>query len=155
MKGYRLGFEVSSDHYSTHISYAMVWAEEPTREAILDAFKRRHSYGANDNIILDVRCGEKMMGDVFTVRGKPTLSIKVIGTQPLARVSIVRGAGGDTPIYVYDTRPDKQEVELTWTDQEPEWGKTAYYYVRVEQVKPEDGAGALAWASPMWIQVER
>ncbi|MBM4050589.1 MAG: hypothetical protein FJ279_36295, partial [Planctomycetes bacterium] len=62
-RGYRLGFQVSSDHVSTHLSYGIVYAETPTREGILDGFKRRHSYGANDNIILDVRCGEHLMGD--------------------------------------------------------------------------------------------
>src|SRR5205814_4870149 len=45
-KGYRLGFQSSSDHISTHISYAVALAEAPTRAAILDAFKRRHCYGA-------------------------------------------------------------------------------------------------------------
>ena len=47
MKGYRLGFQSSSDHISTHISYCNVWVEEPTREAILEAHEapprlRRH-----------------------------------------------------------------------------------------------------------------
>jgi hypothetical protein len=154
-KGHRLGIEVSSDHYSTHISYAVVFAEEPTRKGILDAFQKRHSYGANDNIILDVRCGEKMMGDVFELRGKPSLRVKAVGTQPIARVSIVRGVGSEVPRYVYDTEPKKKEVELTWTDEAPEWGKTNYYYVRIEQTRPKGGAGALAWASPMWITVRK
>jgi len=155
MKGYRLGFESSSDHYSTHISYSMVWAEETSREAILDGFKKRHCYGANDNIILDVRCGNQMMGDVFTLSERPELTIAVIGTAPIERLSIVRGTGSDAPRYVYDAAPNKQEVRLRWSDQAPEWGKTSYYYVRVEQVRPEGGYGALAWASPMWIELKR
>jgi hypothetical protein len=155
MKGYRLGFECSSDHYSTHISYAVVYAEERTREAILDGFKKRHSYGANDNIILDVRCGEKMMGDAFVLNEKPRLEIHAIGTEPIARLSIIRGTGSDTPQYVYDASPNEQEVKITWTDQDPAWGSTSYYYVRVEQVRPENGNGALAWASPMWIELKR
>ena len=155
MKGYRLGFEVSSDHYSSHISYAMVWVEEGSREGILAGFKKRHSYGANDNIILDVRSGEHMMGDVFTHQGAPQLEISVIGTEPIARLSIIRGVAGDVPRYVYDAEPNRQEIKLTWTDAAPEWGRTNYYYVRVEQVRPEGGYGALAWASPMWIDVRR
>jgi len=154
MKGYRLGFQSSSDHYSTHISYAVAYAEAPTREAILDAFKKRHCYGANDNIILDVRCGKQMMGDIFTLEGKPTLEVVAIGTEPIARVSIVRGVGKEIPTYVYDVKPGKQEVRFTFTDQAPETGKTSYYYVRVEQAIPEGGFGALAWGSPMWITVE-
>lgn len=154
-KGYRLGFESSSDHYSSHISYAMVWTEDRSREAIVDAFKKRHCYGANDNIILDVRCGEKMMGDEFELRGKPEFKIKAIGTRPIARLSIVRGVGSSAPIYVYDTQPNKQELELTWVDAAPEWDKTNYYYVRIEQVRPENGYGAMAWASPMWIHLRQ
>ena len=152
-KGYKLGFESSSDHYSTHISYAIVYAERPGREAILDGFKKRHCYAANDNIILDVRCGERMMGDLFELAGKPTLTVKAVGTLPIARVSIVRGVGSDVPRYVYDAEPGTQQVELSWTDQSPVVGKTSYYYVRVEQQRPEGGFGSLAWASPMWITV--
>jgi hypothetical protein len=155
MKGYRLGFEVSSDHYSTHISYAVVYAEEPTRQGILNGLKQRHCYGANDNIILDVRCGNHMMGDSFALQGKPQLDITAIGTEPIARLSIIRGVGTAAPTYVYDGAPNKQELKLRWTDESPEWGQTNYYYVRVEQVRPSEGYGALAWASPMWIDVKR
>jgi len=151
MKGYRLGFQSSSDHYSTHISYALVYAEEATREGILEGFKRRHCYAANDNIILDVRCGDHMMGDIFTLRGMPTLRIMAVGTAPIARVSIIRGVGADKPRYVYDVRPNKQKLNLTWTDNSPAWNTQAHYYVRIEQLPPKQGNGALAWASPMWI----
>ncbi|MHC4403750.1 MAG: hypothetical protein ACYTG0_29180 [Planctomycetota bacterium] len=154
-KGYRLGFQVSSDHVSTHLSYAVVYVEDTSREAILDAFKRRHCYGANDNVILDVRCGDRMMGDQFTHRGPPQLDVMAVGTQPIARLSIIRGAGDGMPLYVYDAEPNAREVKLRWTDRAPEWGKVNYYYVRIEQTRPADGAGALAWASPMWIEVER
>ena len=54
-KGYRLGFESSSDHVSTHLSYAIVYAEDTTRPALIEAFKKRHCYAATDNILLDVR----------------------------------------------------------------------------------------------------
>ena len=37
---YRLGFQASSDHISTHISFAVAIAESATRAAILDAFQR-------------------------------------------------------------------------------------------------------------------
>ncbi len=154
-KGIRLGFQSSSDHYSSHISYAIVYAEDTSREAILDAFKKRHCYGANDNIILDVRCGEKMMGDIFELKGKPTLKIHAEGTLPIERLTIVRGVDREMPVYVYDGKPNKKQVDLTWTDESPAWGRENYYYVRVEQQRPAQGAGSLAWASPMWIQVSK
>ena len=69
-KGYRLGFESSSDHVSTHLSYAIVYAEDTTRPAIIDAFKKRHCYAATDNILLDVRSGDHLMGDIFATEGE-------------------------------------------------------------------------------------
>jgi hypothetical protein len=140
-KGYRLGFQSSSDHISTHISYAVAYAEAPTREAILDAFKKRHSYGATDNIILEVRSGDQLMGDEFETRKAPRLQIRALGTKPIARVIVVK----DNKI-VHTATPGKASVQLTWMDADAR-ARTSYYYVRVEQ---EDGQ--LAWASPMWIR---
>jgi len=140
-KGYRLGFQSSSDHVSTHMSYCNVWAEEHSSEAILAAMKARHVYGATDNIIADVRCGEHFMGDEFTLAEKPTLKIRLVGTAPFAKVHVIKDGA-----YVHTAEPNKQEVELQWTDFQPQAGKTSYYYVRGEQ---QDGE--LVWASPMWI----
>ena len=81
--------------------------------------------------------------------------IKAVGTEAIARLSIIRGVGTEKPTYVYNGEPNKQSVELTWTDQKPAWGQRSYYYVRVEQTRPKEGGfGALAWASPMWITAE-
>ena len=55
------------------MSYCNCGCGTPTREAILDAFQKRHVYGATDNILADVRCGEHIMGDVFsTPRSRPS-----------------------------------------------------------------------------------
>ncbi|HYT90585.1 MAG TPA: hypothetical protein VEL76_17895, partial [Gemmataceae bacterium] len=40
-KGYRFGFQSSSDHVSTHMSYAVVLTADVSRQGIIDAFKRR------------------------------------------------------------------------------------------------------------------
>lgn len=144
-KGYRLGFESSSDHVSTHLSYAVVFAEDTSRAAIIDAFKRRHCYAATDNILLDVRSGPHMMGDTFTATGKPGLKIKVRGTSPVARVHIIRDNK-----YAFTTEPGTAEVALNYTDDEAKAGETHYYYVRVEQKD-----GNLAWGSPVWITIEK
>jgi hypothetical protein len=143
-KGYRLGFQASSDHTSTHISFCNVWVEQPTRENILQAMKQRHTYGATDDIIADVRCGDQMMGDEFQTSAAPSLKVKLIGTGPFKRVDIVKDNA-----YVYQAKPGKAEVEFTWTDMSPKAG-TSYYYVRGEQ---EDGE--LVWVSPMWINYAR
>jgi hypothetical protein len=143
-KGIKLGYQASSDHISTHISYGMVFVERPTRQDILNAFKRRHSYAATDNILLVVTCGEHLMGDEFTLKKPPILDIHVVGTAPIARLHIIKDFK-----HVYTTEPKRREVKLRWQDNDIERGKTSWYYVRVEQ---EDGQ--LAWSSPMWIRYE-
>ncbi len=139
-KGYRLGFESSSDHVSTHISFAIALAERHDREAILAAFRQRHCYGATDDIILDVRSGSQMMGDEFKTGTSPSLQIHAIGTQPLKQIDILK----DSEV-VETVKPGEVEYKGSWTDPHPSSG-VHYYYVRIEQADE-----ALAWASPMWI----
>jgi hypothetical protein len=140
-KGYRLGFECSSDHISTHMSYAVLLTDDISRQGVIDAFRKRHSYGATDNIILAVRSGGHIMGDEFETAERPTLDIVVQGTAPIAKLHVIRDNK-----YVYTTEPNEPEVKLRYTDTAAATGKLHYYYVRIEQAD-----GSLAWASPMWI----
>ncbi len=143
-KGYKLGFQCSSDHVSTHISYAIVFTESPTRQDILDAFRKRHSYGATDNILLVVTAGEHLMGDAFTSKEPIRLDIYAVGTASIARVHILKDFR-----YVYTVEPKRREVRFRWQDNAVEKGRESWYYVRVEQ---EDGQ--LAWSSPIWVKYE-
>ena len=70
-KGYRLGFEASSDHISTHMSYCNLWVTNRTREGVMEAFRKRRIYGSTDNILADVRCGAHFMGEEFTMTTAP------------------------------------------------------------------------------------
>jgi hypothetical protein len=139
-KGYRLGFQSSSDHISTHISYCIVLAESLDREAFVTAMKKRHCYAATDDIILDIRSGEHLMGEAFKTDAAPSLQITAIGTKPLTRVDILK----DHEV-VATLKPGNQEYKGTWTDPKPSAG-VHYYYVRAMQEDDE-----LAWGSPMWI----
>ena len=76
---------------STHLSYAVVYAEDTTRPAIIEAFKKRHCYAATDNILLDVRSGGHFMGDAFATRERPGFDIKVKGTAAVTKVHVIRG----------------------------------------------------------------
>ncbi len=143
-KGYKLGFQCSSDHESTHMSYAVVFVEYPTRKDILEAFKKRHCYGATDNILLIVTSGEYLMGDAFTSKEPVRLDIYAVGTAPIVRLHIIKDFQ-----YVYTATPNRREVRLSWMDNAAQKGRTSWYYVRVEQTD-----GQLAWASPMWVQYE-
>ncbi len=139
---YKIGFQASSDHISTHISYAVALAEDATRPAILDAFRRRHCYAATDNIIMDVRSGDHVMGDEFIATGPVALDIVAHGTGPIARVDVIKDFR-----FAYSTEPRKQRVAFRWTDDEKNRpAGLSWYYVRVIQ---EDGQ--IAWASPLWV----
>jgi hypothetical protein len=143
-KGYRLGFQSSSDHISTHISFCIVMAERADRESILAAMKKRHCYAATDDIILDVRSGKHLMGDEFKTDAAPVLQIKAIGVKPLKQIDIIK----DSQV-VATFKPEGREYKSTWTDPKPTSG-VHYYYVRAEQADEE-----LAWGSPMWIDYAR
>jgi hypothetical protein len=148
-KGIKFSFQSSSDHGSTHISYAMIYAEDATRESIHKAMKLRHTYGATDNIIADSRCKaadgtERMMGDEFTVTGAPTISLKLLGTTPFEKVTLIKDN-----VEIPMNAPKEKDISLSWTDPKPEKGRTSYYYFRGEQTN-----GELVWVSPMWIKSE-
>jgi hypothetical protein len=82
-----------------------------------------------------------MLGDVFTTAEPPTLRLKLGGTAPFAKVTLVKD---DEEIHVIT--PKTNDVELTWTDPKPVAGQRSYYYFRGEQTN-----GELVWVSPMWI----
>ena len=141
-KGYTLGTIASSDHYSTHYSYAMVYTSAFTRDGILDAIRRRHTYGATDNIILEVRMGDHFMGDRLRADEPLPIRVRVRGTADIDKVHVIRDGR-----IVHTHRPGGQETDFQFTDADSgAGGSSHYYYVRVEQVD-----GQIAWGSPMWI----
>ena len=142
-KGYRIGVIASSDHFSTHISYAMVYTPGTSREAIHDSIRSRRTYGATDNIVLDFRLGDAFMGEEVAVSDSPRVLVRARGTDRIAAIHLIRDAG-----YVYKVQPGRQEAEFEYLDVEAGPGEH-WYYVRVEQ---EDGE--LAWSSPIWVTLE-
>ena len=142
-KGYRLGTTASSDHGSTHISYSMVYTPANDRESILDAIRQRHTYGGTDNLIVEAWANGHFMGDEFTTSERPSLRLKVRGTGPILRVDLIRNNQ-----YIYNSAPEKRDVEINYVDMEAKPGLN-YYYFRVVQ---EDGE--VAWASPVWINLK-
>jgi hypothetical protein len=139
-KGYKLGIITSSDHGSTHISYAMVYTPDYSRQGILDAIRKRHTYGATDNIIMDVRMGEHFMGDEFAMNRQLPIRVKARGTRNVARVDVIKDNN-----VIYTAEPKAQNVSFEYTDKAPAAGQH-FYYVRLMQ---EDGM--IAWSSPFFI----
>jgi hypothetical protein len=151
-KGYKLGVQASSDHLSTHISYAVLLVENFTREGMLSAIRRRHAYGATDNIILDVTLetpdGERaIQGDIVYSAPRPRLKAFIRGTSSVERVDIIKNNN-----VVYSTNPGCQSCNVEYTDFDPDGAMGAvnsesFYYVRARQLD-----GQLAWSSPIWVR---
>ena len=143
-KGYRLGVQASSDHWSTHYSYACLLVERFDAQGLMDAMRRRHAYAATDNIVLDFRAEEggrtHIMGDAFDADSGATLRVHAQGTAPVADVVLIR----DNRV-VYTRKPDASRVDFSFLETDPEPG-THFYYVRLQQAD-----GHVAWSSPIWI----
>ncbi len=141
--GYQLGFEASSDHISTHISFTNLWVTAPTRAAIMDAMKKRRMYGSTDNILADFRSGTHFMGETFTTSSAPVFTVRLYGTAPFQNVSVIKDNN-----VVYSTSGDRV-LSFSWQDPTAPKGKTSYYYVRGLQTD-----GQVVWVSPMWVTVQ-
>jgi hypothetical protein len=72
------------------MSYCNMLAKDLTREAVLEAFQKRHVYGSTDNILADVRSGPYLMGDAFSSAEAPNLHVKLEGTSKFAKVVVVK-----------------------------------------------------------------
>ncbi len=141
--GYKLAFEASSDHISTHISFTNLWVSSLTRAAVIDAVQKRHVYGSTDYIIADFRSGSHFMGDAFTNVGGPTFAVNLQGTNPFADVTVIKDGAA-----VYSTNGGAS-ISFTWQDTTAQAGKTSYYYVRGTQTD-----GQIVWVSPMWVTIQ-
>ena len=143
-KGIKIGVQASSDHVGTHDAYACVLVPadgSPTRQDLIDAMKQRHTYAATDNIILDMRIEDRLMGDALATSKQPVVQARVIGTVPIARVVLIKNNK-----IVYTVSPATKEVRFDYRDDSAVPGES-YYYVRAEQ-----SDGSLAWGSPIWVK---
>ena len=143
-KGYQLGFEASSDHISTHISFTNIWLSSPTRLGLLDALRQRRMYGSTDNILADFRSGTHFMGDIFSTSTPPVFTVRLWGTAPFQSVVLVKDSN-----VVYAPNVADRVVSFTYQDSAAQKGKTSYYYVRGVQTD-----GQIVWISPMWVTLQ-
>jgi len=141
--GYQLGFEASSDHISTHISFTNVWVSSLTRPGIIAAMKARHLYGSTDYIVADFRSGTHFMGDSFTNTGAPVFSVRLFGTNPFQKVVLVKNGN-----VIYSTSGDRV-LSFSYSDTTAKSGDKAYYWVRGVQTD-----GQVVWVSPMWVTIQ-
>jgi hypothetical protein len=147
--GYQLGFEASSDHVSTHISFTNLWVSSPTRAGVMDAMRNRRMYGSTDNILADFRSGAHFMGEAFTTSSPPVFTVRLFGTAAFQNVSLIKDGN-----VVYSTSGGRV-VSFSYQDTTAQKGKTSYYYVRGLQVPiAPNNAGQVVWVSPMWITMQ-
>ena len=140
-KGYRLGVIASSDHLSTHMSYAMVYAEDATREGVFEAIRQRRTYAATDNIVLDFQLGGAFMGgELAAGETVPPARATILGTDVVREVALIRNNE-----VIYTMQPGARDVAFEYTDREPVSGES-FYYVRAIQANDE-----IAWSSPIWV----
>jgi hypothetical protein len=146
-KGLKLGVQASSDHISTHTSYAMIYTPTTNRGDIVESMRQRHAYAATDNILVDFESeatngARHLMGDAFAdPSGRVKLIAKVEGTDEITQIDLIRNGK-----FIYTRAPHQKSSDFEYVDQSPETGES-YYYLRVMQKD-----GNLAWASPIWIQ---
>lgn len=144
-KGLKLGTESSSDHVSTHSSYTMIYTPSTVRHDIVESMRKRHAYGATDNIVIDFRARDRqrhewIMGDELAATAAPVLHVNVLGTSAIDAVEIIKDGK-----FVYKTSPNAKTAEFDFTDNAP-GNAESWYYVRVMQKDRN-----MAWSSPIWV----
>ena len=141
-KGYRFGLIASSDHLSTHRSYACVWSPKRERESIFRSLQARRTYGATDRIGLVFCYGQNWMGDEVKYRKGDCFSLDVSGTNAVKEVRLIKNG------KLWKTfNPAEQSVRFKLSiAPDPLEGQEDYYFVELEQ-----SDGNRAWSSPIWV----
>jgi len=139
-KGLNMGVIASSDHLSTHISYANVITKVPTREGLIEAIKKRNTYASTDNIVVDFSMGDYIQGDIIKDPESFQFTIHIKGTTPIQKMVIFKNFKKAKTLY-----DQSSEINIQYRDKNPQKGEN-HYYIRVEQ---EDGE--IAWSSPIWV----
>jgi hypothetical protein len=142
-EGYRYGFVCNSDGHKGHVGtngLTAVFAESLTREAILDAYRRRHVYGTTNARIRLIFTGNgHLMGDVVPNTPDKHLEIDVVGENRLKRIDLYRNAA----LYQRMT-PNGRRFQKTITVHED---APSHWYVRVTQIDNH-----IAYSSPIWYE---
>lgn len=164
-RGYRLGLICSSDGHDGHPGNAQsplikhhhtfhplgsgwigVLSEKLAREDIFEAMYARRCYGTTGvPIVLDFTVNGQVMGSElphFKQGEKPVLHIACHGSNGINHVRIIKNG------HVVETIPCHGEWDcaIKWVDNNFDYTRPNYYYVRVVQVDYES-----AWSSPVWI----
>ena len=139
-RGIRMGFIASSDHMSTHRSYACVYAEANTREALMEAMRARRTYAATDRIVCEFSVGGVLMGGEVEADGEIPVRIRFVGTGPIREITLLRDS---RPWRTWEPAGSETEIELSISEEE---AAGHYFYARMIQQDSN-----MAWSSPVWV----
>jgi hypothetical protein len=140
-QGLRFGFIASSDHMSTHQSYACVYARENTRQSLIDAMLARHTYAATDRIICEFRLGDAFMGEVLRHKhGDLPLFVRLRATAEIDEVVLLRDS---EPYRAWHPKSESIELHTLLPEEDT---ADHYFYVRMQQIDTN-----LCWSSPIWV----
>jgi hypothetical protein len=142
---HRLGAFASSDHRSNNISYGGVYVKELNRKEIFDAIDARRTVAATDKIFMEFSCNGHLMGEEFETSEAPSIKIKIHGTAPIRKVTLIRN---EQNYEVWEPSPEEFDFSILFKDEKPKLGKYRYY-LRVEQID-----GNMGWTSPVWVNVK-
>ena len=156
-RGYRFGFIGSSDthsglpgrqypdRYGFCFSYkaglAAIRTTALTAKALVDALKARNCYATTGaRMYVEFFVDGARMGSEITSRRPRRITGRVVGTDQIARIDVVRNNEDWKTL-----RPDRDDVRIDLEDGEPfDW--TLWYYLRITQAD-----GEMAWSSPVWV----
>lgn len=155
-RGYRLGIIGSGDTHDGHpgkrspgavvTGILGVFAPELTREAVWDAFKRRHVYGTSGpKIILFFRVADSPMGSEVTwpkEKGALPIALMAVTCDDIEAVEIIRNGE-----VVFREKGQGVLAQLLIEDTDVPGDAESWYYARVLQKD-----GNMAWSSPVWVK---
>ena len=136
-----------------------VFAKQLTSAAILDALRNRRYFATSGSrIIVDARANESVMEtQVKTHDGLATLTMKTLGTGPIARAILLHNGAEIKSFQGNGTKSLGATYEVNDLPPGVHW-----YYWRIEQ-NPDTpdlpgnlnpAFGHLAWSSPHWVVVD-
>lgn len=129
--------------------FAVVIAEENSRDSIWEALAARRAYATTGTrILLNFRINDFQMGsEIEWEKGSPRIHVQVAGTDILDSVEIIRCTENG---YEQFSIPCEGFKTLDYSITDHTFSGSAMYYVRLAQTD-----GEMAWSSPIWLDVPR
>jgi len=138
-RGYRLGAIGSTDMHEDYAGVwgcglAGVWARELTRQSLWEAVCARRTYAVTgDRIMLDLSCGDAVMGGATQSIGPPHIEVRVEALDAIDRIELIRD-GVPVETHVHDKG---------WMRRVPSADETVQVKMRIEcGWGPRDDYGA-------------